>query len=134
MADTFDIGDVVTIWGVFRDAAGTQAATTASLAFLRPGATSSEGAYVTAAQAADETIAETDMGITLSGVTGLYRADIIIDTAGTWWYRWQGVGAVAQRETGWFQVRRERVSAPPGTLVAATAAATAAFAGTSVGP
>ena len=107
-----DIGDVVSVWAVFRDEAGTQAAPTAVVLTVRKpngvvGTNSNTGAT-----GGEETLAEAATGETLSGVTGVYRGDIDVDVAGKWWYRWQGTGAIVEAEEGFFMVRRRRVPAP----------------------
>ena len=106
-----DIGDVVSLWSVFRNELGVQTAPTAvTLTVRRP---TGAVALVTnrAAEAGEETLAEAATGQTLSGVTGVYRGDVDIDVAGLWWYRWQGTGTVVEAEEGSFGVRRRRVPA-----------------------
>ena len=106
-----DVGDVLTLWAAFRDQTGAQAAPTAVVLTVRkPDGTSSVVAN-SAASAPDETLAETATGQMLSGVTGVYKATLTIDQAGTWRYRWAGTGAVAEMEQGVFMVRRDRVTA-----------------------
>lgn len=105
---THDIGDVVTLWAIFRNSAGAQTATTATLMVRTPDGEETE-ATVAPAQASDEAAAEAATGETLSGVTGVYKATIDIDQSGRWEYRWEGSGAVTEATEGQFRVRRQHV-------------------------
>jgi hypothetical protein len=108
---THDVGDLVTIWAVFRDAYGAQAnPTTIALTVQAPGA---EAADVSAVQAieAELPIAETATGETLTDETGVYKGEVEVDTSGLWRYRWEGTGAVTEAGEGSFLVRRQRVPA-----------------------
>ena len=135
MSTTYDQGDVITLWAVFRDEAGVQTApTTATFMVLRPGATASQSYPDVPAVAADETRAEVATGETLSGVTGVRKVDLELDTSGLWRYEWLSTGSVAQRQPGWLEVRRRHLSDPPGTVELVAAAATAAFDGTVTNP
>jgi hypothetical protein len=106
-----DVGDIRTVWAVFRNTAGTQTATTAALTYIKPGATTSLAATVLPAEAGDEAAAEAALEETLSGVTGVYKAALTLDTEGVWYYRWEGTGSVTEAGGGFFTVRRRRVPA-----------------------
>jgi hypothetical protein len=104
-----DIGDEITLWAVFRDEEGAQAApTTVTLAVRDP-----DGDYEVitheAAAAEDEEAAEAATGETLTGVTGVYKATLAIDQAGIWVYRWVGEGTVAEVEPSVFYVRPDPI-------------------------
>ena len=87
----WDIGDVVTISAVFRDAAGALAdPTTTTLTVMAP-----DGTLSTPTPVKDS--------------TGTYHADVPVTASGSWAYRWLGTGAVAAAEEGTFSVRRRRV-------------------------
>jgi hypothetical protein len=104
-----DVGDVIRLWAVFRDAAGAQVAPTTVELTVRTPAGAVSTATVTPAEVADETLAEAATGETLSGVTGVYRSDVAITQSGRWWYRWAGSGSLVEAEEGRFDVRQRRV-------------------------
>lgn len=104
-----DIGDLVTLWAVFRNEAGTQTApTTVTLTIRKPDGTVEE-ATVVAVEAGEETQAEAATGETLSGVTGVYKAEIGVTQSGTWRGRWDGDGAVQEVGEVRFYVRPDMV-------------------------
>lgn len=106
---THDIGDAVRLWVAFRDEANAQTAPDTVELYVR--APDGEVTLVAnaAADGADETLAEAALGETLSGVTGVYKAVVVPDEAGTWRYRWEATGSVTERQAGWFDVRLDRV-------------------------
>jgi hypothetical protein len=107
-----DIGDAVRLWSVFRDESGDQAApTTVTLIVHHPDG-EDESVATTPAVAGDVSNAATATGQTLADETGLYKASVTPDEAGFWHYEWTGVGAIAETEQGWFEVRRRRVGDP----------------------
>jgi hypothetical protein len=104
-----DIGDLVTLWQVFRDGTGAQAdPDTVTLTVRKPDGTVYEETS-TAAEAEDEAAAEEATGATLSGVDGVYKAEIDVDQSGTWRLRWDGTGAVQESATDSFYVRPDMV-------------------------
>ena len=111
MSGTYDIGDAVVLYAVFRDEAGDQADPTAVTLLVRDPSGNTAEESNAAAQAGDETAAETATGQTLSGVTGVYKATVTVDEAGWWHYKWVGSGNVAEMEASWIEVRRDRVGA-----------------------
>ncbi len=91
--DDHDIGDTITPYVDFKNAAGAAAApTTVVLTVLKPNGTTSTPAVTTPS-------------------LGRYEATVAIDQSGTWTYRWVGTGAVAAAEEGSFYVRRSLVLA-----------------------
>lgn len=104
-----DVGDVVTLWAVFRDEAGVQAdPSTVTLTVREP-----QGDVVdvpaVAAEAEDEEAAEAATGQTLTDVTGVYRAELEITQGGRYRYKWEGTGTVDEVEASSFYVRRDLV-------------------------
>jgi len=90
MADR-DIGDVVTVTGTFRNAAGALANPTAvTLRVRAPDGTTTLVAHTVVS-------------------TGIYTADILPNQAGAWYYRWLATGVGAADQWGSISVRRTRV-------------------------
>jgi hypothetical protein len=104
-----DIGDAVRLWVVWRNEAGVQTAATTTLHVRKPDGTVTLVANSSAA-VEDETLAEAATGQTLSGVTGVYKAQVTADQAGRHDYRWTATGAVTEVSEGWFDVRVRRVT------------------------
>lgn len=94
----YDIGDVVRISGVFTTLPSTAVdPATVKLFVKRPaGGDQIELTYGVGSE------------ITRDG-TGSYHADVPIDMAGDWKYRWVSTGAGKAAEPGWFTVRRSNV-------------------------
>jgi hypothetical protein len=110
-----EVGDVVTLFAVFRDLDGAQAdPTTLTLALEDPDGNDSS-VSPEAAETGDLARAELATGETLSGTTGVYLANIPVDRHGTWRYRWLGTGAVAKGKQGAFLVERLRVGEVEGS-------------------
>ena len=92
MSNTYDVGDLVRVDSAFKDILGAAAdPTTVTLKVLPPGGTVLTYTYA---------LAE----VTKSG-TGAYYKDIPVTTAGTWYYRWLGTGAVVSAGEEYFHVR-----------------------------
>lgn len=110
---SYDVGDDVTVFAVFRDADGDQAAPDeVVLHVLDPATGESEVVTNEAAGAGDVAAAAAELDETLADETGLFKATIEPDSAGVWWYAWIGTGTVpADRQERWFDVRRQRVPA-----------------------
>lgn len=104
-----DIGDVVTLWAVFRDEDGAQTDPTTVTLSVRDPQGNVTDAGADAAEAGDEEAAEAATGETLTGVTGVYRADLPVTLGGRWRYRWDATGDIAESETGSFYARRDLV-------------------------
>lgn len=107
-----DVGDVVTVWAVFRDETGVQTAPgEVTLRARRPDHTFVDITPI-AVEAGDEDVADAALpGEALSGVTGVYRGGIELDYPGLWWYGWHGAGAITEHEEGYIGARVQRV--PP---------------------
>lgn len=91
MTTLYDIGDVARLTAAFTGDAGPVNPTTVTLRVKRPSGTTS-------------TVTHTNPAV------GSYQADLPIDEAGNWSYRWQstGVGAAAEEDT--FRVRNQTVT------------------------
>lgn len=90
--NNYDIGDLVRMAVVFKDDTGEVADPTAvTLMVLRPG----------------DTVATAVSPV--KDATGQYHGDIAIDTAGSWYYRWAGTGAVVAAEETHFYVRESAI-------------------------
>lgn len=87
---TYDVGDQVRLTGTFTNSNGAAANTTAVCTVRKPDGTTS-------------TPSVTD------GATGVYTADVTLDQAGRWRYRWSGTGDVIAAGEDSFDVRRRRV-------------------------
>lgn len=104
-----DVGDVVTLWVVFRDQTGAQAdPDNVTLTVRDPHGGVTQVTNVAAA-AEDEEAAEEATNQTLDGVVGVYRADLELDLSGRWRYKWEGTGAVDEVEASRLYVRRDMV-------------------------
>lgn len=87
---TYDIGDLVTLTATLTNTAGTLSdPTSVTLTVRKPDGSSS-------------TVSNTRSS------TGVYTADVTIDQAGEWNYRWEGTGALVVAEEGQFYVRPRR--------------------------
>lgn len=93
MADTtYDVGDVATVTASFTNAAGAAAdPTTVTLVVQAP-----DGTQTTPTPT--------------SAVVGTWTADVSVTQAGTWWYRFEGTGAIQTAGEGMFRVRRRMVA------------------------
>jgi len=108
-----DVNDAVRLWTVFRDLAGDQAAPTTVTLTVRHPDGEVEVIANSSATAGDLTIAGAAMpDQTLEDETGVYKADVVPDEAGFWFYKWAGTGAVVEQEQGWFEVRRDETGDP----------------------
>lgn len=89
-----DIGDVATVTSTFTNAAGAPTnPTVVTLRIKKPTGT------VTVVNQASLT----------NTSAGVWTYDVAIDTAGIWWYRFEGTGAVAAAEEDYLFVRNRRV-------------------------
>lgn len=88
----YDIGDEIELAAEkFVDRTGTpQNPTTVTLKIQKPDLTEATHTYPTAGMSRPE--------------TGDYRFALVVDQAGTWYYRWQGVGVVNQARQKSFEV------------------------------
>lgn len=107
-----DVGDAVTVWGVFRNAAREQAAPDTVTLTVRHPIFGSELLEHEDAETEDLKEASEATGQILVDTTGVYKATIVVDASGVWRYAWAGTGEVTERHEGWFDVRRRRVEAP----------------------
>lgn len=118
---SYDVGDDVTVYAVFRDVAGEQAAPTAVTLHVRDPLTGESSVVENeAALEADLTAASSALGETLEDATGLYKATITPTSSGVWRYAWIATGGeadydttavAADRQERWFDVRRQQVPA-----------------------
>lgn len=86
MSNTYDLGDLVQVVGVFRDSSGAVIdPTTVSLAFKTPADVKTTRVYLTD----DELVKDS---------TGAYHVNLSATENGTWYYRWfsTGTGQAAQ--------------------------------------
>lgn len=96
MANTYDIGDVVRIYGAFSQASIPIDPSTVTLQVAAPDATSVTYTYAGATIVKDS--------------VGNYHVDIDILQRGTYRYRWSSTGTGKAAEENWFQVRTQRVT------------------------
>jgi hypothetical protein len=96
MANTYDIGDLVRITGTFVLPTGTATDPT-TIRVIVQDPSGNESAYVYGSGA---TVGKTS--------TGIYYADISVDEAGEWPYRWTGTTA-CQSATESYWLVRERI-------------------------
>lgn len=90
MTTLYDVGDVARLTATFVGDAGPLNPAAVTLRVKRPSGVTS-------------TVATTNPAV------GSYQADLLVDEAGVWSYRWQstGVGAAAEEDT--FRVRVQQV-------------------------
>lgn len=98
MANEYDIGDLVRVSGAFTDRNGAALdPTVVSFKFKDPSDTTTTYVYSTHEE------------LVKDGV-GHYHANIDVDEAGTWYYRWVSEGTGQAAEEGTFTVRIPNIS------------------------
>lgn len=90
--ETFDIADGIRITATFTDLNGNPGNPSSVIFKLKD---PSGSVTLPAAQQSD---------------TGVYYVDIVVDSRGTWFYRWEGDGAIQAAVEGEFFVRASRFS------------------------
>ena len=87
MATTYDKGDLLRLTGTFNNASGTATDPTAvTLKVKAPGTALATYTYA--------------LSQVTKSTTGVYYKDISLATVGTWFYRWEGTGAVESATEG----------------------------------
>ena len=96
--NTYDIGDLVRVSAVFKNASGEAAdPTTVRVQYKN----SAAGVLVSMLYGTDSEV--------IKCATGEYYLDIEVDQAGMWHYKWVGGGVVTAVEEGFFRVRETNV-------------------------
>lgn len=85
--NTFDVGDQVRLIGSFKDITNTL----------------TDPTVVTVRVKTPSGIVTTPAATQASA--GIYHVDVTLDESGTWWYRFEGTGAVVAAEENAFNVR-----------------------------
>ncbi len=98
MANVYDIGDLVKVAGAFTDVDDQDVdPTTVTFKFTDPSGNTTTYIYETD----DELVQDSK---------GHYHANVSIDEAGTWFYRWESTGTGQAAEEGHFVVRRSNIA------------------------
>lgn len=108
-----DIGDLVRLWAIFYNEAGTATDPTAVTCTLAHPDGTVEALTPEAASAGDLTIASAALGVTVEATTGLYKTSFTPDEAGVWRYRWNATGTVEEAQHGWIDVAVDQVGEVP---------------------
>lgn len=94
MANTYDRGTKVRVFGTFRSTGGSVSdPTVVRLKYRKPGSTMTTLTYSTSSSNI----------VRIS--TGAYRADLSVDKEGVWTYQWDSSGAVKASGEAQFRVR-----------------------------
>ncbi len=98
MPNVYDVGDLVRISAVFTDKDGEFGNPTVTTFKI----TDPSGDTTTYVYSIDEELVRDS--------TGHFHVDISIDQAKTWYYRWEGTGALQAAEEGRLVARRSRIA------------------------
>ncbi len=84
MANSYDEGNKVRVFGTYKSTGGSVAdPTVVRLKYRKPGSTMATLTYSTSSTSSITRIS-----------TGAYRADLVADTEGEWLYQWDSSGAI----------------------------------------
>jgi hypothetical protein len=109
MGTTYDIGDVVRVWGRFSTAEGStdyKDPTVVNLAYDTPTSTAPTTDTITP----PSTIGSASIIHHETASTGEFYADITATGKGLYEYRWTSTGLLQTSEESWFSIRPRRVT------------------------
>lgn len=92
----YDINQSVRLTGSFTVSDVATDPTTVTFDYRKPGGTQATWTYGTDAEV-------------VKSSTGVYYVDLTLDTAGEWYYQWNGAGTVVATGSGRVYVRRDTV-------------------------